>query len=328
LFARVAAVVAALVLAAACAGADAPQAGSGAPAGTAGADQGATRSVEHTGGSTRVPSAPQRVATTSEVIAGHLATSGLLPVAGPDDVDSWLAPYAEVSMLGDLDPTAIEKNGTSEEPDLERLATLEPDLVLIEEYSIDHLPLLSEIAPTVVVSRPTNADWKDAFDQTVDAAGITEGAEQVRQRYADRLAEVTESSDGTVVTFLRGSGPGAFRLDVLGGFGGSVAEEAGYAVDVGGATAEEAADSVIEFSNERLDVVSGDLLVTTAQEEGGPSNIDELRASPLWENIPAVQAGRVIALPQPVYNGGTYVAAELLLEALAAATRDGEGAPS
>ena len=83
---------------------------------------------------------------------------------------------------------------------------------------------------------------------------------------------------------------------------------------------DEATGGAITFSNERLDVVTGDLSVTTTQAEGGPSNTDELKASPLWDNLPAVADANIIELPQPIYNGGIHLAAELLLGALLDAT--------
>lgn len=293
---------------------------------TAGDVRDRTRTVEHAGGSTEVPAEPERVATTSEVVAGHLTSVGVLPVAGTVDMAEWLAPYADAGLIQGLDPSQIEEVA-GEETDFERLAGLAPGLILIEDFAIDQYETFAEIAPTVVISRPTNADWQDAFDQTVAAVGADDAAEQVRERYADLLADVPASAGDTEVTFLRGSGPGQFRLDALGGFGGSVAAEAGYRVDVGDATAEQAREGVIEYSNERLDVVSGDLLVTTTQADGGPSNIAELQAGPLWSNIPAVRDGQIIELPQAVYNGGTYVAAELLLQALIDGTTERKGAP-
>jgi len=264
------------------------------------------------------------VATTSEAVAGHLTSVGVLPVAGTVDVAQWLAPYADAGLIHGLETSAIEQVA-GEETDVERLAALQPDLILIEDVAIDQYATFSGIAPTVVISRPINADWKDAFDQTVAAVGAEEEAQQVRNRYAYLLDEVPSSAGDTEVTFLRGSGPGQFRLDALGGFGGSVAAEAGYQVDTGDAPPEQAQEGVIEYSNERLEVVSGDLLVTTTQAEGGPSSIAELQASALWPNIPAVRNGRIVQLPQAVYNGGTYVAAELLLRALVDATAE-EGA--
>lgn len=257
-----------------------------------------------------------RVVTDSVVLAGHLSSVGLLPVGALDGTAEWLQPYADAGVIGDLDPADIESAGPEAAFDLERVAALDPDLILIEEFSADLEPQLSQIAPTTIISRPTNADWKDAFDQTVTTVGRQAQAEPVIARY-EGTVDAALDADEEVITFIRGSGPGMFRLDVLGGFGGSVAEEAGYAVDTGGATAAEAGESWIEFSNESLGVVTGTVLVTTTQEDGGPSNIDELTASPLWEQIPAVDEDRVLELPQSIYNGGTYVAAELLLDALA-----------
>jgi iron complex transport system substrate-binding protein len=257
-----------------------------------------------------------RIVTDSEVVAGHLASVGLLPAGALDGVDEWLQPYADAGLLDDdVDLSAISSAGSEDGLDLERVAALDPDLILIEEFSADLEPQLSAIAPTTVISRPTNADWKAAFEQVVEATGREEQAQAVVDRYESVLAEAPATED-ELITFIRGAGPGEFRLDVLGGFGGSVAEEAGFTVDVGGATAEEAAGGTVNFSNENLDVVSGTLLVTTTQEAGGPSNIDELIDSPLWTGIPAVADGRVIELPQSIYNGGTYVAAELLLQAV------------
>lgn len=284
---------------------------------------GGTRTIKHVAGTTEVPAVAERVATTSEVVGAHLASTGLTPVAGPEDVDEWLQPYVEAGLLEGVDPTAIEQIGTGDEPNLERLAVIQPDLILVEDFYADQFPTLSEIAPTVVIERPSNAAWKSAFDRTVAAAGREAQAEEVRARYDALVAEIDPAATDLEVTFLRGAGPGAFRLDVLGGFGGSVAEEAGFAVDVGGVPPEEADEAGVEFSVEQLEVVDGGLLVTTTQAEGGPSSITELEANPLWQTIPAVADGRVLRLPQPIYNGGTYVAAQLLLEALADAQRGG-----
>lgn len=318
-----AAAVAGTLLLAACGHAEADPAA--APEGTAGSGG---RTVEHAMGTVEVPEDPQRVATIGEVLAGHVASVGVQPVAGTDDVDEWLAPYASAGLLPGVTPEEIEQIGTTEEPDLERLAVLTPDLILIEESSAGELyDDLSRIAPTMVVTRESNAAWQETFDQTVEAVGRQDEAEQVRQRYRELFTEVPPDAAETEVTFLRGAGPGQFRLDVRSGFGGSVADEAGYGVDRGAASEEEelASYGAIEYSNERLGVVDGDLLVTSTQEEGGPSNIEELTAGPLWGAIPAVRDGRVLELPQPVYNGGTYVAAELLLKALIEDTADGEG---
>ncbi|WP_214364337.1 ABC transporter substrate-binding protein [Pseudonocardia sp. H11422] len=272
-----------------------------------------TRTVVDAVGTVEVPVRPQRVVTLGEALTGHLASAGLLPVAAPDRMVDWLDAYRELLPPGaDLD--AIVSIGVAEEPNLELLARLAPELILLERDAMDFYPKLSEIAPAVVVDRPSNAAWRLAFDQTVEAADRAEEAEVVRERYRRTLADVPQAAGRTTVTFLRGRGSDGFRIDGTGAFAGAVAAEAGFGVDDGGAGGTPSEHGYVEFSPEQLTVADGDLLVVPTRP--GRSGIEELEAGPLWGRLPAVQAGRVLRLPNAVYNGGTYAAAELLVRAL------------
>ncbi|MEM9746975.1 MAG: helix-turn-helix domain-containing protein [Actinomycetota bacterium] len=279
-----------------------------------------TVTIEHAAGTAVVPAEPERVATISEVVAGHLLSVGIVPVAGPTAVGDWLQPYVDAGLVGDPDLSTIADIGFFGEFNLEALVESDPEVIIVEDWAIDSFEELDAIAPTVVVELPSNSDWQTAFDQTVAAVGADDAADEVRARYEALLDEVPESASDSVVTFIRGRAEGTFRLDALGGFGGSVAEAAGYRLDCGSASEDECRAGPVEFSNERLDVVTGDILVTTARRADESSSIQELIDGPLWETIPAVADGRIVELPQPVYNGGTYVAAELLLRAVIDAT--------
>lgn len=289
-----------------------------------------TRTVEHAGGTSKVSMRPDRVVTISIVVAAHLASVGLLPVAADSFAVEWLRPYKELLEElneSEVDLSTIQSIGTNEEPNLEKIASIGPELILAETYLDESLwDRLAEIAPTVIVFRgdldeygetePSNAGWKQAFDQAVRAVGHQGGAEQVRQSYAEVVEEVRSEDSSATVTFLRANDSGNFRIDGSEGFGGSVAEEAGIPLSDLPSDGEEEG-GYVSFSLERLaDVVTGDVIVTTAQESGGPSSIEEIEQSSLWNSLPAVQAGRIIRLPQPIYNGGTYVATEILLREL------------
>lgn len=279
----------------------------------------ATRTVEHALGTTEVPTRPERVATLSEGVAGHLASVGLLVVAAPDDVPEWLTPYQQ-TFEPDLDLGSITLLGTGEEPSLETLARVAPDMIIIETFSEEFYPELSQIAPTVVVERPFNADWQQAFTQTVQFAGREEEAREVRSSYETALAAAPPTASEVEVACVRASADGSFRLDGVGAFCGSVAAEAGYAVTTGPPdVAPEEGSGFIELSGERLTAVTGDLIVAQT-DEPDVDTIDGFTQNPLWETLPAVQSGSVITLPNPIYNNGTYYAAELLLEAIIEAT--------
>jgi iron complex transport system substrate-binding protein len=264
-----------------------------------------------------VPLRAQRVVTLGEALTGHVASVGLLPVAAPRDMVDWLTPYRDL-LPGNVDLGSMQSIGTAEEPNLEVMARLAPDLIVLERDAMAFYPEFARIAPAVVIDRPSNAAWKEAFDQTVHAAGREPEAARVRQRYRDALDAVPAGAAQTVVTFLRGRSSGSFRIDGPGGFGGSVAEEAGFGVDEGGAGGEPSDYGYVTFSPERLSVADGDLLVIPTRAEG-PSSTAELEKSPLWAQLPAVHSGSVLGLPNSVYNGGTYVAAELLVGALSRA---------
>lgn len=282
-------------------------------------DAATTRTVEHALGTTEVPLRPERVATLSEVVAGHLASVGLLVVAAPDNVSEWLTPYQQ-TFEPDLDLGSITLLGTSEEPSLETLARVAPDMIIIETFSEEFYPELSQIAPTVVVERPSNADWQQAFAQTVEVAGREEEARELRSSYEAALAAVPPTASEVEVACVRASADGSFRLDGASAFCGSVAAEAGYAVTAGPPdVAPEANGGFVELSGERLTAVTGDLIVAQT-DEPDVDTIDGFTQNPLWETLPAVQSGSVITLPNPVYNNGTYYAAELLLEAIVDAT--------
>ncbi|MEM8747754.1 MAG: ABC transporter substrate-binding protein [Actinomycetota bacterium] len=271
-----------------------------------------TRVVDHDSGTTEIPARAERIYTNSFVVISHLVAMGITPIAVPEGVAEWLQPQVDAGYLADIDTTAIPTAGTSVEPSLETIAGLQPDLIIIEDWAAAQgYDIFSEIAPTVTISRPTNADWKFAFDQAADFTGRADEADAVRRRYADVVAGLGQNIDDTVVTFLRGAQAGSFRIDAEAGFAGSVGLDAGFILDVGGQTETED-ESWILLSNEELLAVTGDVIVTTPADDGS-SNTTELRATSLWPMLEAVQNDAIVEFPVSIYNGGSYVAAEIML---------------
>lgn len=279
---------------------------------------GGTRTVEHGLGTTEVPENPQRVAALSEGIAGHLVSVGLVPVAADKfTIGGWLEPYRELLPKG-TNLEDIENVGASEQPNLEALTRIGPDLIIARSSDIEGIHSeLSQIAPTVGIERPTVAMWKQSFDKTVQAVGRTEEAAEVRQSYQDEVAAAPERASETKVAFIRARDDGTFRVDGTGGFGGSVVAEAGFAVDNGPEGGSPSEFGYVEYSGERLGDITADLIVVPDPLENVASRgVEAFQRNPLWEGLSAVQADRVLEVPNPIYNGGTYVSAELLLRVL------------
>jgi len=274
-----------------------------------------TRSFRHALGTTEIPVRPSRVATLDELVVAHLASVGLLVVAANDDGVNWVQPYRRL-LPADLDPSQITAVGGSEEPNFEALAGTRPELIVVGSYYEDFYPQLAQIAPTVAFDKPTNADWKPTFDLAVRAAGREQQGARVVQRYEETVRRVSAMQLPRSVSFVRSSGGGSFRIDGTGAFPGGVAAEAGIEVADGPPKAKpEEGSGFVELSGERMRAIDGDVIVT-ATYAGEPPQVQELRANPLWKSLPAVRAGRLVGLPGEIYNGGTYVAAQLLLERL------------
>jgi iron complex transport system substrate-binding protein len=284
-------------------------------------ETGTTRTVTHALGTSEVPTKPQRVATLSEVVAGHLASTGLLVVAAGDDVPEWLAPYRN-RFDPDLDLSSITTVGSTEEPNLETLAAVQPDLIVIETFSETLYDELSQIAPTVAVEREGNGDWQDAFDQTVALTGREEEAESLRTSYAEALAAVPKDAAQVEVSCVRADDETTFRMDGAGAFCGSVVQEAGFTITPypDGVEPEEGG-GFVSLSSERLSALTGDLIVAETDDPAS-EEITLLTGNSLWYRLPAVRSEAVVTLPNPIYNNGTYYAAEILLEEITAAAAD------
>ncbi|MEM9955423.1 MAG: ABC transporter substrate-binding protein [Chloroflexota bacterium] len=279
------------------------------------------RLVEHTAGSTCVPEMPERVATNVETAVTALLLLGIQPVAGPEDQAGWNAPY--VSLLPEnVDINAIADIGVTETTNLESLLLTEPDMILTYPYAGEEIyDDLSAVAPTVLIERGANGDWRERFDREAAALNREAEAAEVIARYEAALENLSDFTDLTIA-FVRRPNNGTFRMDVVGSFPGSVMEDAGLnlltAPDGVGDT--QFTGLVDSISEERLDILEGaDLIITPDWREAGFSEEPDLAGLERlvgWDLLPAVQAGNVLIVPGPVYNGGNYAAAQLLLEAI------------
>jgi iron complex transport system substrate-binding protein len=190
------ALVAATLLAAGCGGAAAETGDS-------------TRRVTGADGrSVEVPAAPKRVVALSEPTLDGLLALGVKPVAttagrGQGDVSSYLAERA----------AGIPSVGALGRPNLERLAGLRPDLILLDGTSTQDDALvdkLERIAPTVYVSR-TGQSWRSAFSSLAAVVGLKARGAARLAAFDARVAEIKRrlaANAGAKVSVVRWSGIG------------------------------------------------------------------------------------------------------------------------
>lgn len=277
-----------------------------------------TRAVDHVAGTTDVPVRPDRVAALFITVATNLVSVGLTPVGTDGIFREWLAPYQPL-LDAAVDLSQIEPVVSADGPNLERIASLDPEVIVaVSPAQEDDYGQLSEIAPTLLFEFFGTQAWREFFALTTDAVGRSDEAEAVRGRYRQALAEA--ALPPAEVSFIRAGGEGTFRLDGPASFPGDVAAEAGMSVtELPAGTGMAETPAFTELSLERLDLVTGDLIVVgdfaNADADGADPLVDFER-QPLWAGLRAVKTDQVSVVPGSIYNGGSYLPAQLLVKEL------------
>jgi hypothetical protein len=138
------------------------------------------RLIEHAMGETEVPADPQRVVVLDTGELDAAMTLGIKPVGAVEAIPGEGFP----SYLEGTDD--IENVGTIAEPSLEKIAALNPDLILSSKLRHEAIyDQLSKIPPTVFAEK-TGVAWKGNFDLFAEALGRTEEAEIVKARSTGR----------------------------------------------------------------------------------------------------------------------------------------------
>lgn len=274
----------------------------------------AAREVTHAMGTTEVPDDPQRVVILTNEGTEALLALGVTPVGA---VQSWTGDpwYAH---LGDrLEGTEVV--GTESGVNLELVAALEPDLIIGNQTRQEKLyDQLSAIAPTVMSER-LRGDWKVNFELYAEALGRAEEGAAVMEEFDARVAEVSErlgeatGEEVSVIRFMAGQ----IRIYQMDTFSGVLLEQLGFARPANQAVDEFA----LTVGKESIPDMDGDRIFHFTYESGdgeATAAAAEALADPLWQSLSAVQAGRVHAVDDAVWNtAGGVIAARLMLEDLA-----------
>lgn len=158
---------------------------------SAAAAPGESASVEHAMGTTEVPCTPEKVVTLGQGQTDSVLGLGVTPVGV---VEPWTDDWYEYLPA---DVEEAEVLGTELEPDLERIAALQPDLILGSKLRHEALyPQLSEIAPTVF-AETIGVTWKENVSLWAEALCLPEKGEAIVADYEARAgASATPSPSG------------------------------------------------------------------------------------------------------------------------------------
>jgi iron complex transport system substrate-binding protein len=215
------------------------------------------------------------------------------------------------------------------EPDLERIAALEPDLIISLSFRHEAIyDQLSGIAPTVL-SPFDSAGWRDGFLFYADALNRSDAAPPIVEAFDARVAELTanlgEAIDETTVSVIRVL-TGQVRSYQASSFSGTVLEAVGLPRPESQQGTE---DTWLEQSMEELNEVDASVIFVTLWSGSTPEDLNQLLDNPLWATLSAVQANKVYQVPDEYWMTAIgYLAANLILDDLTLYLVEGAPPPS
>ncbi|GMA29234.1 ABC transporter substrate-binding protein [Arenivirga flava] len=264
------------------------------------------RTVEHDAGSTKLETAPKRIAVVSTGQLDALLALGTVPVAATRAEASALVP----AYLAEAFPERaealddLEDIGERTEPSLEAIAASEPDLILINSVrGAELFDRLSTIAPTVV-TLGNGVNWKSDFLLLADALGMEGDAQDVLDglhRDADAFAAGLD--DAPTVSFLQSAG---LRMRIMGlpSFTGGIAEDLG----LGRPESQRFDETSQDLSPEQLQAADADWLFYAVEGDGAAALLE----APLWPSLGAVRGGSAVEVDlDPFFMNAGPVAARL-----------------
>ncbi|RKT90113.1 iron complex transport system substrate-binding protein [Saccharopolyspora antimicrobica] len=254
--------------------------------------------IQHSQGTTEIPKRPERVIALGYTDVDPLLALDVIPVAmrpwGPTDgPGSWAK-----DRLRGAKPYLFATQG---DVDLEKVASLQPDLIVAVNAAVDEslYQRLSAVAPTIV--RPEGVPdygtpWQDATRIIGKAVGKSEQAEKLvtdTQARIDQVAaqhpEFAKATGAVVLINPQGGYWPYTRNDARGQF----MDGLGIKLPAGVQQLDDGKRFYVDLSPEKTSLLESDVLVVIDQK----GNSQGLANDPLFQRLEVTKRGDVIILP-------------------------------
>lgn len=154
--------------------------------------------VDHDGGRTEICGQPQTIVAIGPNVLELLLTLDVQPVGYADyyalpftDFDQ---PQSQIPYLGERLTGQLQKVGTWNNPSLEAILKLKPDLIVGSTLTNQgQYSLLSQAAPTLLFSYGVKQEWQAQLRKLAQVLGRTEKAEQVIAAHNQLLGEARQT---------------------------------------------------------------------------------------------------------------------------------------
>ena len=155
------------------------------------------QNIEHDRGITEVCNQPQKIVAIGPNMLELLLALDIQPVGYADyfalPAEKFDRPTQQIPFLGEKITSQPLNVGTADDPDLETIAQLQPDLILGGVASNeDEYDLLSQIAPTLLFTYAVDDRWQEQIRAIAHAVGKIELAERVITEYSANIVQTKQ----------------------------------------------------------------------------------------------------------------------------------------
>lgn len=280
------------------------------------------RTVAHAMGTTKMTGQPKRVVVLDTGEFDSAAALGVTPVGAVEAIAGEGFPdYLAERAHG------VEKVGTIEQPSVEAIAALQPDLILSSKLRHEKLyDQLSQIAPTVFTEE-VGVTWKENFKLHAEALGRTEEAQRLEREYRQKIdafqqAIGAEKLEQTEVSVVRSVGD-EVRIYANENFIGTILKDAGVQRPL----PQDVDEFSITATRERIPDLDGDVMIFS---KFGDDHrlMEQLTESALWDRLGVVEQDKIYEVPDDLWFLGIgNLAARLVVEDLETILAGGQRLP-
>lgn len=267
--------------------------------------QASKRIIKHLQGETTIEGEPKKIAVLDYRLADSLLALGITPYAMTSYMGETNLEYLDGNPLKDV------KN-LGDEPNLEAVLEVEPDLIIGRENHAKIYGDLSKIAPTIIL--PVPDDWRLGLTEMGEMLGKEKEASEWLAQYDQKVDEAKKklaqkvSKDETAL-YMRVM-PKEYRIHGPNqALGATLSQDLGFK-PVPQVTATKKFEVM---SMEKLPELNPDyiFLEIGLPEKGGDKEAEkkyeELTQSPLWKNLKAVKKNQVYVVPHWVISDYPYI---------------------
>ncbi|MNJ49368.1 putative siderophore-binding lipoprotein YfiY precursor [compost metagenome] len=242
--------------------------------------------ITHMKGDYTLTEKPKTIAVLDVKFVDQLLAVGEQPagsvVAGGNDT----FPEYLSDQLGD-----VKVLGTRDEPNLEAIVALNPDLILMTDFQEKEYESVSKIAPTIVLD--FYEDWRDTLATIGTITGKQAEAEVVRTAYEDKIvglrAKLSEKLGDETVALIRPRKEGIRVHGPEHRTGGILYEDLGLKAPAFVQGIKD--DTSVEISMEKVPEIEADHYFLLSDELFA-AEAETLASSSIWKSLDAVKENR------------------------------------